>query len=123
MGGLHGFLEQYGLWVLAFGAFFQGYSAVILAGLLVSQNFLDGFDVWVVSAVSAWIGHWFFFGLGRWLRRHRHRIAGDRIRQPLDALDDTIRAHPWMAVLFTQYGYGVRLIGAVAFGAAPVRKR
>jgi len=117
-----GLLDQYGLWALAVGAFFQGYTLVVLAGLFVSQRLLDGFDVLVVSALSAWLGHWFFFGLGRWLNRRRHIIKNPRLDRRLESLNQTISVHPWIAVFFTQYGYGVRILGAVAFGLSRVRK-
>lgn len=117
-----GLLEQYGLWALAIGAFFQGYTLVVLAGLFVSQRLLDGPNVFVVSALSAWVGHWFFFGIGRWLLRHRHHLKNGRVNQQLNVLNDAIDVHPWIALFFTQYGYGVRLLGATAFGLSRVRK-
>ncbi|HPQ40489.1 MAG TPA: VTT domain-containing protein [bacterium] len=117
-----GLLEHYGLWALAIGAFFQGYTLVILAGLFVSQRLLDGSDVILVSAVSAWIGHWFFYGVGRWLHRRRHYVRNPRINRQLNSLNHSIDIHPWIAVFFTQYGYGVRILGAVAFGLSRVRK-
>lgn len=116
-------LNDYGLWALAFGAFFQGYCLVFLAGLFVSQQALDGPQVWIVAAGSAWVGHWFFFFIGRWLGKNRQLIHSQRLNKQLDSLDRTITVNPWTAIFFTQYGYGVRIIGAIAFGVSHVRRR
>jgi len=117
------FLDQYGLWALALGAFFQGYSLVILAGLFVSQNNMNGFDVWIVAAVSAWIGHWFFFCMGRWLGRQRQCITNSKFNNRLNSLETTISDHPWSSIFLIQYGYGLRIAGAIAFGLAKIKRR
>ena len=117
-----GLLDQYGLWALAFGAFFQGYSMVILAGLLVSQDILDLTEVWLVSTISAWVGHWFLYGVGMILDRYRGIIKSPKINKKLDHLENTIKLHPWLSMFFIQYGYGIRIIGAIAFGISRVHR-
>jgi membrane protein DedA with SNARE-associated domain len=109
-------LEQYGLWLVAFGAFFQGYLWVIVAGFLAVDEVFRLADVLVVAALSAWLGHWFFYVLGQWFSRHRSYLATTRLNKPIQTFDQTITHHPWASVFLMQYGHGIRLVSAVAFG-------
>lgn len=109
-------LDQYGLWAIGVGAFFQGYLMVLAGGIMASQNLLPITDVLLVAAGSAWMGHWFLYGIGYWLNRNDYLKSGGRMSRPVQALDKTIRLHPWSSVFLMQYSYGIRLASAVAFG-------
>ena len=109
-------LDQYGLWAIGVGAFFQGYLMVLAGGIMASQDLLPITDVLLVAAGSAWLGHWFLYGVGYWLNRNEYLQPGGRFSRPVQALEKTIRFNPWSSVFLTQYGYGIRLAGAVAFG-------
>ena len=109
-------LDQYGLWAIGVGAFFQGYLMVLAGGIMASQDLLPITDVLLVAAGSAWLGHWFLYGIGYWLNQSEYLQAGRRFSRPVKALEKTIRFHPWSSVFLMQYSYGIRLASAVAFG-------
>lgn len=109
-------LEHYGLWAVAFGAFFQGYVFVISAGIFASQGIFRLVDVVAVAAVSSWIGHWFFYLIGYWFSRRRSFLEKTRLYKPIQTFDSTVKCHPWTSVFIMQYGHGIRIVAATAFG-------
>jgi membrane-associated protein len=114
------FLMEYGLWAVALGAFFQGYLLVIGAGLLVSRNILAFEDVLIVTAAAAWIGHLFWFYLGRCLKNSTFMkmIPGwEKNHKFVNRLIDRKRK---LSVFLLQYLFGLRLIGAIEFGLARI---
>ncbi len=114
---MNDFLMNYGLWAVAIGCFFEGQVVLAGAGILASHHLLDPFEVWAVGFFSAWIGHLFWFGIGkimitRGIHPNRHPRTGTTMNQ----IDRLIRKNPWLSVFLLQYFYGARLIGAIAFG-------
>jgi membrane protein DedA with SNARE-associated domain len=109
-------LDQYGLWAVAFGAFFQGYVFVIAAGIFASQGVFRLVDVVVVAAVSSWIGHWVFYLIGSGFSRRRSFLEKTRLYKPIQTFDSTVKCHPWTSVFIMQYGHGIRIVAATAFG-------
>lgn len=116
MEGAHSLLEQYGLWAVALSAFLQGYVFVILAGVLASRGVFNSLEVLLLAAISSWTGHWFFYGLGYWFSKHRKYLSRTRIETPVKTFERTIGCYPWTSVFIMQYGYGIRLVSAIAFG-------
>lgn len=116
MSTFYSLLDQYGLWALALGSFFQSYVFVVLAGFLAAGDVLNITDVIVVGAVSSWVGHWFFYFLGFVLSKQRSLISQSRIKTMLTTMERAITGHPWKSIFIMQYGYGIRLVSAIAFG-------
>jgi membrane protein DedA with SNARE-associated domain len=116
MEGIHSLLEQYGLWAIAVGAFLQGYVFVVLAGVLATRGVFNSLEVLLLAAISSWTGHWFFYFLGYWFSKHRCYLSRTRIETPLKTFERTIGSYPWASVFIMQYGYGIRLVSAIAFG-------
>ncbi len=116
MESLISFITDYGLWAVALGAFFQGQTILILAAMMAGHNVFRPMDLFVLATVSAWIGHMFWYALGRYLNQDNLLRRFPGTRNKLNSTDKLIRKNPWTSVIFLQYGYGVRLLGAVAFG-------
>lgn len=116
MDTFYSLLDQYGLWAIALGSFFQSFVFVILAGILAADGILNISVVIVVAAVSSWVGHCFFYLLGYWLSKQHHLLSRSRIKTLIGTLENAIIHHPWESTFITQYGYGIRLVSATAFG-------
>jgi|GEM_PF-1845806 len=121
---MNGFLMNYGLWAVAIGCFFEGQIVLASAGILASQQLLDPFEVWAVGFFSAWLGHLFWFGIGKiMIARGVNPSRHARYGMTMNHIDRLIRNKPWLSVFLLQYFYGARLIGAIAFGFSRLKVR
>jgi len=113
------FVEQYGYWAVFVWTFIEGESVFVAAAALAAAGVLEPWKVIVTAAAGAFVGHLFFFAIGRWkgmqvieaipfLRRHypKANMILDRY------------AH-WSIFIF-QYLYGTRLVSAILFGASTI---
>ena len=109
-------VSHYGLAAVFAGTFFEGEGVLVAAGVLAGEGVLHPLSVWATAACGAWLGHLAWFVAGRWLGRQqlqaRWRWFGERLVQA----DQIIQRHPGWAVFILQYLYGIRMIGAAAFG-------
>jgi len=112
-------VEQYGYWAVLFWTFIEGESALIIAAAFAAAGVLTTWKVIVTAACGAFLGHIFFFMLGRWkgiqiiatfpsLQRH-----APKANMILDRY-----AH-WSIFIF-QYLYGTRLAAAILFGTSTI---
>jgi len=60
-----GLIQSYGYFALAIGAFLEGETILIAAGLAAHNGYLNPFAVVGVAAVCGFAGDQFFFWLGR----------------------------------------------------------
>ncbi len=113
------FLEEYGYWAVFAWTFIEGESVFVAAAALSAAGLMDPWKVITTAALGAYVGHLFFFALGRWkglaiieavpfLRRHypKANLILDRY------------AH-WSIFIF-QYLYGTRIVAAILFGASTI---
>jgi len=109
-------LSRYGLWAVLAGTFFEGEGVLVAAGVLAAAGFLRPADVWMAAALGAWMGHLFWFFIGRRFGT-RHLLPRFRpLRVKVGLVNGIIQRHPGTAVLILQYLYGARMFGAIAFG-------
>jgi membrane protein DedA with SNARE-associated domain len=116
MGNVNNFLTEYGLWAVIAGAFFEGQFLVFSAGIIAGHGFLHPFDVWIAATLGAWLGHAWWFYLGRFFKKRRLIWLIPGWKKNIRTVNRLIRKYPWSSLVFLQYVYGVRLVGAIAFG-------
>lgn len=109
-------LSRYGLVAVAVGTLFEGETVLILAGALAGRQLLPPIGVWITAALGAWVGHLIFFAVGRVLGKERLIRKFPRLRSGLEKADAFIRKRRWSSVFGLQYLYGMRIVGAIAFG-------
>jgi len=113
------FVEQYGYWAVFAWTFIEGESVFIAAAALAGAGLMTPWKVIAVAAVGAYVGHLFFFAMGRWRGMaiinalpflKRHYVKANAV---LDRY-----AH-WSIFIF-QYLYGTRMIAAIMFGSSTI---
>src|SRR4051812_36975861 len=107
---------KYSLVALGLGAFFEGETILLTAGVLVSRGKLNGIAVWIVASVGAWLGHMVWFGIGRWMGSHRIIARFPRWERGIRKADEVVLRRPILSIVLLQYMYGMRMIGALALG-------
>jgi len=121
MDAAYEFIQKYGLWAVALGAFFEGEATLIAAGILAGHQFLKLPDVWLYAFIGGWIGHFFWFYVGRYLKHTRLIGLIPNWKKNVRIVNRVIRKNPWSSVIFLQYAYGLRIAGAIAFGITRIR--
>ena len=58
-------LEQFGYFAVFVGTFLEGEAILVAAGFFASRGYLDVVAVYVVAFAGAFLGHVFWFWLGR----------------------------------------------------------
>ncbi len=112
-------VEQYGYWAVFVGTFIEGESVFIAAAALTAGGLLDPYALIAVAAGGAFIGHLFFFAVGRFagqrlfarfpaLARHRHHA------------EKIFNDHAAWSVFIFQYLYGTRIVAAILFGTSGI---
>jgi membrane protein DedA with SNARE-associated domain len=109
-------VAHYGLVAVFVGTFFEGEGILVAAGVLAGEGMLHPLSVWATAAAGGWLGHLAWFLLGRWLGRQQLQSRWRWFGERLDQADRIIQRHPGWSILLLQYLYGVRMIGAAAFG-------
>jgi len=109
-------LLNYGLIAVFLGGFFQGQTIIIVAGILASQGFYLPSEVLAYAVAGAWSGHITWFYAGRYIKNNRKPARLLSTPEKWSKIDKLIQDRPWSAVFFLQYAYGLRYIGALAFG-------
>jgi len=109
-------ISNYGLFAVFAGTFIEGEGILITAGILAGGGLLNPFSVWLTASLGAWLGHLFWFLVGRRLGNQsvlsRYKWLGERISR----VDKILQRHPGTSIFTLQYLYGLRIIGAIAFG-------
>jgi membrane protein DedA with SNARE-associated domain len=109
-------VSRYGLLAVFGGTLLEGEGILIVAATLSAQGVLDPVRVWLAASTGAWLGHVFWFGMGRAIRGRRLALGSAAFRARAAKVKRLIEARPVTAILLLQYLYGLRLVGAVALG-------
>lgn len=109
-------VSRYGLLAVFGGTLIEGERILIVAATLSEQGVLDPVRVWLAASTGAWLGHLFWFTTGRAIRGRRLAPGSAAFRARAVQVKRLIEARPVAAIFLLQYLYGLRLVGAVAFG-------
>jgi membrane protein DedA with SNARE-associated domain len=115
-------LHHFGYLAVFAGTFLEGETILVLAGFLASRGDLAVFPTLGIAAFGAWIGHVFWFWLGR---RHGSRLMHrfPRFERRIGRSLGLIERYGVSAIFLTQYLYGLRIASAVVFGLSRIRRR
>jgi membrane protein DedA with SNARE-associated domain len=113
-------LEQYGYWIVFFGAILEGETVLILAGFSLSRGYLDPTLTYFVAVAGAVVGDFCYFLLGRRygpaLFRRVRRLRPLRARATL-----LVRRWGHLAAFLTRFLYGLRVALPMTLGAVRLR--
>jgi membrane protein DedA with SNARE-associated domain len=115
-------LHHFGYLAVFAGTFLEGETILVLAGFLASRGDLSIYLTLGVAAFGAWIGHVFWFWLGR---SHGPRLVRrfPRFERQIGRSLELIERYGVSAIFLTQYLYGLRIASAVVFGLSRIRQR
>jgi len=112
-------LEQFGYIAIFVGTFLEGEAILVAAGFFASRGHLSFTPVVIVAFIGAYVGHIFWFWLGRvhgvklldrFPRMKRHFGKGIRVFERYGAA----------AIIITQWLYGLRITCAVIIGMSRI---
>lgn len=112
-------LQDFGYLAVFVGTFLEGEAILVTAGFFASRDYLDPFIVAFVAFAGAYLGHCFWFWLGRvhgvklldrFPRMNRHFGKGVRVFERYGAA----------AIVITQWLYGLRITCAVIIGMSRI---
>jgi len=112
-------LHKYGYFAVFIGTFLEGETILVMAGFFAERGYLDIYTVAAVAAVGAYLGHLFWFWLGRrygvklldrFPKMKNHFGRGARLFERYGAL----------AIIITQWLYGLRITCAVIIGISKI---
>jgi len=112
-------VEQYGYWAVLFWTFIEGESALIIAAAFAAAGVLNTWIVIAVAASGAFLGHLFFFGLGRW-RGERIINAIPSLKRHAPKANMVLDKYAHWSIFIFQYLYGTRLAAAILFGTSSI---
>ena len=115
-GSVAALVSRYGLLAVFGGTLLEGEGILIVAATLSAQGVLDPVRVWLTASTGAWLGHMFWFITGRVIRDRRLALGSAAFRARAAQIKRLIEDRPVTAILLLQYLYGLRLVGALAFG-------
>jgi membrane protein DedA with SNARE-associated domain len=116
-------VSRYGLLAVFGGSLIEGEVILIVAAALSEHGVLNPIGVWLAASTGAWLGHLFWFTTGRALRGRRLTPGFAAFRARAAKVKHLIEARPVTAIFLLQYLYGLRLVGAVAFGLTELSLR
>jgi len=112
-------LQDFGYLAVFLGCFLEGEAILVAAGFFASRGYLDPYAVTGVGFAGAYMGHIFWFWLGRvhgvrlldrFPRMKRHFGKGVRVFERYGAA----------AIIITQWLYGLRITCAVIIGMSKI---
>ena len=115
-------LHHFGYLAVFVGTFLEGETILVLAGFLASRGDLSIYVTLAVAAAGSWIGHVFWFWLGR---RYGASLVRrfPRFERQIGRSLGLIERYGVSAIFLTQYLYGLRIASAVVFGLSRIRQR
>ncbi len=113
------FVEQYGYWAVFAWTFIEGESVFIAASALSAAGLMEPWKVILVAAAGAFIGHLFFFALGRW-KGMDIILAVPAFRRHYPKANLILDKYAHWSVFIFQYLYGTRMVAAVLFGCSSI---
>jgi membrane protein DedA with SNARE-associated domain len=119
---LEALLHHYGYLAVFAGTFLEGETILVLAGFFASRGSLWLPLVLVTAAAGAYVGHVFWFWLGRSQgTRLVHRLP--RFERQIARSLELVERHGAGAIFLTQYLYGLRIASAIVFGLSAMSRR
>jgi len=115
-------LHHYGYLGVFAGTFLEGETVLVISGFLASRGKLSLPLVLLTAAAGAYVGHVFWFFLGRREGTqvvHRFPRFERHIARSLKLID----RHGAGAIFISQYLYGLRIASAIVFGISPMDRR
>jgi len=112
-------LEQFGYLAVFVGTFLEGEAILVAAGFFASRGYLDVRLVTIIAFAGAYLGHFFWFWLGR---AHGVRLL-DRFPSMQRHFGKGIRVferYGAAAIIITQWLYGLRITCAVIIGMSRI---
>lgn len=112
-------LQDFGYLAVFVGTFLEGEAILVAAGFFASRNYLDPFAVGIVAFAGAYLGHLFWFWLGR---VHGVRLL-DRFPKMKRHFGKGVRVferYGVTAIILTQWLYGLRITCAVIIGMSRI---
>src|SRR5437867_9881699 len=112
-------LHKFGYYAVFIGTFLEGETILVMAGFFAERGYLEIVAVMLVAAAGAYVGHVFWFWLGRtqgvklldrFPRMKKHFGKGIRIFERYGA----------PAIFITQWLYGLRITCAVIIGISKI---
>ncbi|MDX8398096.1 MAG: VTT domain-containing protein [Mariprofundaceae bacterium] len=113
------FVEQYGYWAVFIWTFIEGETVFIVAAALAAAGILNSWIVITVAAAGAFIGHLFFFALGRW-RGEQIINAVPTLKRHAPKANFILDKYAHWSIFIFQYLYGTRLAAAILFGCSSI---
>jgi len=113
-------LEQFGYFAVFVGTFLEGEAILVAAGFFASRGYLDVVIVGLVAFAGAYVGHLFWFWLGR---VHGVKLL-DRFPRMQRHFGKSVRVferYGPAAIILTQWIYGLRITCAVIIGMSKIR--
>lgn len=112
-------LERFGYLAVFLGSFLEGEAILVAAGFFAMRGYLDIYMVGTVGFLGAYVGHLFWFWLGR-----KYGISLlDRFPKMKKHLGKSIRLferYGATAIIITQWLYGLRITCAVIIGMSRI---
>lgn len=112
-------IDQYGYWALFAGTFAEGEAIFIAAAALAAAGLLEPWKVIVVAAIGAFIGHLFFFAIGRW-RGMQIINSFEFLRTHHPKANKILDHYAHWSIFMFQYLYGTRIVAAIMFGCSSI---
>jgi membrane protein DedA with SNARE-associated domain len=112
-------LQKFGYWAIFVGTFLEGETILVLAGFFAERGYLNFTAVCIWAFVGAYVGHIFWFWLGRsqgvklldrFPKMKKHFGKGIRMFERYGA----------PAIFITQWLYGLRITCAVIIGISRI---
>lgn len=112
-------LEQFGYFAVFIGTFLEGEAILVAAGFFASRGYLNVVGVGAVAFAGAYVGHVFWFWLGR---VHGVKLL-DRFPNMKRHFGKSVRVferYGPAAIVITQWIYGLRITCAVIIGMSRI---
>ena len=112
-------LERFGYLAVFVGTFLEGEAILVMAGFFAERGYLNILTVGFVGFMGAYIGHLFWFWLGR---AHGIKLM-DRFPRMKQHFGKSIRMferYGAAAIIITQWIYGLRITCAVIVGISRI---
>jgi len=112
-------LERFGYLAVFVGTFLEGEAILVMAGFFAERGYLNILTVGFVGFLGAYIGHLFWFWLGR---AHGIKLM-DRFPRMKQHFGKSIRMferYGAAAIIITQWIYGLRITCAVIVGISRI---
>lgn len=118
---LSSWIQQYGYWVVFFGALTEGESVLLVAGFAAHRGLLQLPWVMGLAFVAGTLGDQICFHLGR---RHGERLLAryPGLARQVQRVQPLLAKHPNASILSLRFLYGLRTAGPIAMGALGVSR-